>query len=387
MQKLLILAMALVSYLPVTAAQPQAAPGGVQRLPANQPTGAAASVRVPDGALVWTGQIFATKLDGDARAQCDATLAALDGVLAKADSSLANVVRLTAYVADDAAVAAVDAIVAERWARAPVAFSLVRTPVASIGARVAFEAVATTSRVAPAVEVGEGAAVLPAGAKIFISGQAEKEADVAAAVRATMAGLHRSVAHLGLKKSDVVQVKAFIRPFADHAAAQREVVASFDGAAVPPVVLMEWQSELFAEIEIVVSAKALAAPAGDTVSYAWLPWLTKSPRYCHVVHVASGTPLIFVGAVQGDDAGDARGQMKTIFERLGSVLFEAGSSYRNLVKATYYLGDPKARAVLGDIRGVYFDPTRPPAASALGVAGFGRPGRAAAVEMIAVPVK
>lgn len=386
MKKFLVLAMAMASCLSVRA-QPKIEGGGVQRLPSNQPTGAAASVRVPDGALVWTGQIFAPKQDGDAGAQSEAALAALDGVLAKSGSGLTNVVRLTAYVADDAAVKAVDAVLAARWAKAPVAFTLVRTPLALSGARVAFEAVATSPRAATAVEVTEGAAVLPAGAKIFISGQAEKGPDVATAVRATMAGLHRSVAHLGLKKSDVVQVKAFIRPFADHAAAQREVAASFDGAPVPPVVVMEWQSDLFAEIEIVVSANALPSPAGDTASYAWLPWLTKSPRYCHVVHVAGGTPLIFIGAVQGGDTGDARGQMKTIFERLGSVLFEAGSSYRNLVKATYYLGDPAARAVLGDIRGVYFDPTRPPAASALGVAGFGRPGRAAEVEMIAVPVK
>jgi hypothetical protein len=42
---------------------------------------------------------------------------------------------------------------------------------------------------------------------------------------------------------------------------------------------------------------------------------------------------------------------------------------------------------LGEIRGVYFDPTRPPSASALQVAAFARPGRTAEIEMIAVPVK
>lgn len=368
------------------AAQPKPEPT-VRRLPASSADGIAASVQVADGALVWTGQVFAAKVGGDVAAECADALQALGDVLWRRGSGLAAVVRLTAYVADDATVPAVDALVAKTWAQAPVACEIVRTPLAVNGARVAFEAVAPTTRAASAVEIADGAAVMPAGAKIFISGQAEKGADVAAAVRATMAGLHRSVAHLGLKKTDIVQVKGFIRPFSDHAAAQREVAASFDGGTVPPVVLMEWQSELFAEIEIVLSAKSLPAPVGDRVTYAWLPWLTKSPRYCHVTHVAGGTPLIFVGAVSGVDGGDARGQMKTIFERLGSVLFEAGSSYRNLVKATYYLGDPKARAILGDIRGVYFDPTRPPSASALGVAGFGRPGRAASLAMIAVPVK
>jgi enamine deaminase RidA (YjgF/YER057c/UK114 family) len=228
--------------------------------------------------------------------------------------------------------------------------------------------------------------VLPAGGKIFISGQAEKGTDVASAVRLTMAGLHRSLAHVGLKKSDVVQVKAFIRPFADHAAARREVAASFDGGPVPPVVLIEWQSELFAEIELVASAPGMTAKAGETVAHSWLPWLTASPRYCNIAHVPAGVPLIFIGGLDGG-TGDDRSQMKTIFERLGSVLFECGSSYRHLAKATYYLGGAPTRALLGDIRGVYFDPTRPPAASALQVAAFGQAGRKAEIEMIAVPVK
>jgi hypothetical protein len=36
---------------------------------------------------------------------------------------------------------------------------------------------------------------------------------------------------------------------------------------------------------------------------------------------------------------------------------------------------------------VYFDPVRPPAASALGVTSLGYRGRAAVIDMIAVPVK
>ena len=87
------------------------------------------------------------------------------------------------------------------------------------------------------------------------------------------------------------------------------------------------------------------------------------------------------------DRHDPRTQMKTIFERLGSMLFEAGSSYRNMAKASYYLSDPTARSLLGDIRGVYYDPTRPPAASAMNMNGLGYPGRAAMLDMIAVPVK
>ena len=388
MKRLLLVLLAAGAPASVSA-QPKDSPvlPAIRRVMPNGARGTAAAVRVADGPLVFTGQVFAANAGGEVRVEADGAWRALAAVLAKHGSEPAHVVRLSAYVADDAAVSAVEAAVAAHCAEAPVAFTLVRTPLAAKGARVAFEAVAWSSRPAEVVEVGDAAAVMPAGGKIFISGQAEKGPDVASAVRLTMAGLHRSLAQLGLTKADVVQVKAFIRPLAEHAAARREVAASFDGAPVPPVVLIEWQSELFVEIELVVSAKARPAPAGDTVAHSWLPWLTKSPRYSNVCHVAGGTPLIFIGAVDGGDTGEARTQMKVIFERLGSVLFEAGGSYRTLVKATYYLGDEKARAPLGDIRGVYFDPARPPAASALVVTGFGRPGRAAMLDMIAVPVK
>jgi enamine deaminase RidA (YjgF/YER057c/UK114 family) len=373
------------------AAEPKAKMNSVneiQRIPQAGRKGFAASVRVPDGPLVFTGQIFPGNTSGDARAQAESGLQALEAVLAKAGAQSSRVVRLNAYVADDRCVPVVEAMLAARWAGNPPAVTIVRTPLPIAGALVSFEAVAASTRTPAAVEVIDAnVAILPAGGKIFISGQAERGSDLAAAVKATMAGLHRSVLHLGLKKADIVQVKGFIKPVDQHAIAMREVAASFDGSAVPPTILYEWVSDLFAEIEIVVSAKSLPATPGEPITYAWLPWLTKSPRYCHVTHVMPGTPLIFVGAVDGGDTNDPRVQMKTIFERLGSVLFEAGSSYRNLAKATYYLGHPTTRALLGDIRGVYYDPTRPPAASALNMTGLGYPGRAAMFDIIAVPVK
>jgi enamine deaminase RidA (YjgF/YER057c/UK114 family) len=360
----------------------------VQRIPKPENRGLAASVRVPDGPLVFTGQIFASDAAGDARAQTEGALRVLETTLTKGGGDLARVARLNAYVVDERSVAAVEEAVARRFAENPVAFTLVRTPLQVRGALVALEAVGMSSRSPTTVEVmNSNVAILPAGGKIFISGQAERGPDLASAVKATMAGLFRSVEHLGLKRTDIVQVKGFIKPSEQHEIAMREVAASFAGGTVPPTILYEWVSELFTEIEIVVAAKSLPPVANEPITYAWLPWLTKSPRYCHVTHIMPGTPMIFVGAVDGGDANDPRTQMKVIFERLGSVLFEAGSSYRNLAKATYYLAHPTARALLGDIRGVYYDPTRPPAASALNMNGLGYPGRAAMFDIVAVPVK
>ena len=348
--------------------------------------GQAWSVQVPDSPLVFTGAVTGPA-GTDAVKEAEGALAELDRVVRAAGGDPAGMVRLNALVAADADVEDVGAAVARRFAGSPVACTLVRTPLAADGRRVAFEAVAVAAGNPAAVEVRGDAAVLPAGGKVFVSGQAEKGADLADAVRATMAGLHRTLAHLGLSRKDVVQIKAFITPFSDHAAAVREVASSFGGAPVPPLVLVEWVSTLPAEIELIASARVLPAPAGDRVAWLPLPWLTVSPRYCRVSHVGAGVPLIFLGGIDGDGGGDARGQMKLIFERVGSALYEAGASYRNLIKATYYLGDARARAELGDIRGVYFDPTRAPAASALETRSLGVPGRTALIDLIAFPVK
>jgi enamine deaminase RidA (YjgF/YER057c/UK114 family) len=360
----------------------------LQRFPKADRSGTALAVRVPDGPLVFTGQIADPQMSPEAGAQARNALAALARELTAAGSDLARVVRLNALVGADADVAAVEAAVAERFAATPVAFTLVRTPHATAGVRVSFEAVATSDASADRVQIrSPQAALLPAGGKIFISGQAEKGADVATATRLTMAGLHRTLTHLGLTKADVVQIKVFLTPHQASAAAAREIAASFDGGPVPPTVLVEWVSTLPVEIELVAAARALPTPAGDRVAYLPLPWLTSSPRYSRVCHVGAGVPLIFVGAINGDGVAGSRDQMKAIFERIGSALFECGSSYRNLIKATYYLGDATARNTLGDIRGVYFDPTRAPAASALESKSLGRPGRAAQIDLVAFPVK
>lgn len=384
---LLFLAGVLGTALSAAPASSPRAPATMKRLPSDAASGRAVSVLVPDGPLVFTPQVFAPRPGGTPAQEVDAALTALAAALAAGGGSLDRVVRLHAYVVDRTPIPAVEAAVAARFAATPVAFTLVVSPLEQAGARVAFEAVAVSSRASSRVEVTPAAAVLPAGGKIFISGQAEKGADPASAVRLTMAGLHRSLAHLGLKGSDVVQVKVFLQPFAEHAAARREVAASFGGGPVPPVVILEWVSDLHTEIELVAAAPGLAVTPGENIAYSWFPWLVKSPRYCNTAHVAPGTPLIFISALQGGDDRDPRTQMKVLFERLGSVLFEAGSSYRNLAKATYYLHDPVARGLLGDIRGVYFDPTRPPAASALQVRDLGYGGRAASIDMVAVPVK
>lgn len=367
--------MTLLATATLASAQP-----ALQRLPEG------AAVRVPDAPLVFTDLVSGSYRGSDPTQQAASALAALGEALGAAGSALDRVARLTLVVAPGGDAAALRSEVARRLPALP-ALTVVHSPLAQPGAGLGLDAVALATPSPESVRlVAPGVALLPQGAKLFISGQAERGADLASATRLTMAGLFRSLEHLGLRRSDVVQVRAFITPFAEHAAASREIAASFGGEA-PPTVLLEWVSDLPAEIEIIVSARALGPGPEGAIAHSWLPWLTRSPRYCHVAHVSAGTPLLFLAGIDGGETGDARTQMKAIFARLGSTLFEAGSSYRHLAKATYYLGGGAARSVLNDIRGVYYDPQRPPAASALEVRQVGLPGRTATIDLIAVPAK
>src|SRR4051812_1505361 len=152
-------------------AQPTQSPIAIQRITKSGGS-ATLAVRVADAPLVFTGQIFAAELADDARAQANRALDALAAILAKSGSDATRVLRLHAYVADEGAVAAVEAAVAARFENAAPAFTLVRTTLARAGALVAFEAVAAPSREASTVEVIDSlAALLPAGGKIFLSGQ------------------------------------------------------------------------------------------------------------------------------------------------------------------------------------------------------------------------
>lgn len=367
--------MTLLATVALASAQPE-----LQRLPNG------VAVRVADGPLVFTGLVTGSYQGGDVGQQAASALAALEETLGAAGSSIERVARLNVVVAPGGDASAVRAELVRRLPALP-ALTFVHSPLVQVGAGVALDAVAASTQATEVVRiVAADAAILPTGAKMFISGQAEKGTDLASATRLTMAGLFRSLDHLGLKRGDVVQVRAFITPFVDHAAAAREIEASFDGRA-PPTVLLEWVSDLYAEIEIVVSARALGKGPEGPISHAWLPWLPQSPRYCHVAHVSAGTPLIFIAGLDGGDTGDARTQMRTIFARLGSTLFDAGSSFRHLAKATYYLGGSASRTTLNDIRGVYYDPQRPPAASALEVKRVGLPGRTATIDIVAVSAK
>lgn len=350
-------------------------------------SGTAAFVRVADGPLFFSSHVFARDVTLDARGQAVQALDALGVELGKVGGDLSRIIRLNAYVASESDTEAVEAAIAARFAAHPPALTLVATPLVVANARVAFDVVAAVSPApAPAaVAWTESGGVLPAGAKVFLSGQVERGDNLVSSVRRTMEGLHQTNAGLGLAKTDVVQIKVFMQPFAEHPIAVREIAATFEGGRTPPIIVMQWTSNNPVEIEMVVSGAAIRPAPSVPLSFPPLAGKPDSPRYSHIAVVAAGTPLIFLGGLNTGPGVAHREQWKQIFERLGSTLYEAGSSFRHLVKATYYVTESPARGVLNEIRAVYYDPARPPAASAVGVKSVGRPDRAWHIDLIAIP--
>lgn len=387
--------------LPILTLAPVSAQPEVKRFRDSAPTQTVAAAQVGDVPLLWTGQIYGWSADGrvtgGAQEQAEAAVRHLRAALSAGESRFELVVRINAYVTSDEVTPVLMALLHRAFGQNQPSITVVATPLAETGAVLALDAVAASSGSTGKVELvpvssfpkqstGLALARVPVGRKVFISGQAEPAATLREATRLTMESLGRSLVHLGTDKSSVVQVKAFLQPFEKHQELTEEIVAFFEGQPVPPIILMAWTNSLPTEIELVASGGRAPAASGDYVWFSTLPNLAASPRFSRAAVVEPGAPLLFTSSIYGSAGLGARQELRDIFATLGTLLFDVGSGYRQLVKATYFNTDAAGPKTLGEIRAVYFDPTRPPAASAVGVKTLGRSGFASSLDMIAVPL-
>jgi enamine deaminase RidA (YjgF/YER057c/UK114 family) len=265
-----------------------------------------------------------------------------------------------------------------RFGGARPAASLVMGSLARPNALVAMDAVATAPRVA---ERTPKVAVLPAGPRVYISGQAAP-GDVRTATADTLESLKRTLTFLGLELTDVIQAKAFLQPISAAAEVEKEMQAFF-GPNPPPVVLVEWRSKIPIEIELIARSPA---SAGAPVEYLTPPGEKRARVYTRVARVHH-PDTIYISGLFGGAGGEARAQILDIFESLRAIARQTGSDLRHLVKATYYVTDDASSQLLNDLRPDYYEDGRAPAASKAMVPGTGFDGRTITMDMIAVPAK
>ncbi|HXG11047.1 MAG TPA: RidA family protein [Gemmataceae bacterium] len=374
---------------------------GIQYIEPNNDTGTSRVVIVDDTAQAHTAQLLPLDRDGrlvgkgDAAAQAEKILDNLEAALGAVHSGLDRAVKINIYATGPEVVAEVQKVFARRFrGEAKPAVSFVTGKLAHPEALVAMDAVAVApdsghevkrvrSAALPGAKGGSHVAVLPPGARVYISGQAEK-GDLAAATRKTLESLRATLKFLGLNDSDIVQLKAFMHPMSAAGTVEEEMARHFGGQAVPPLVLVEWSSTLPIEIELIASTPRSKDKYADVIEYLTPPGMQASPLFSRVARINRGK-TIYVSGLYAGRAASAEEQIAEVFTELGRLLDKAGSDFRHLAKATYYVTDDAASRKLNELRPRYYDPRRPPAASKAMVAGTGQPGKTITLDMIAVP--
>jgi len=387
-----------ILFLPVTNALAGDAP--TKHIDPNPDTGTAAAVVVENVPLVHTAQFLPLDAQGkivgkgDAAAQIERVLANLSAALAESRSSLDRVVKVNVSVKGPEMVAEVHKAFGKQFpAAARPAVSFVAGALPHPDALVAFDAVATTSLDLPDDvkhfssgklhrSTGSHAAILPPGARVYVSGQAEKGKDLAEATQRTMESLRATLKFLELNDTHVVQLKAFLHPMAKVDNARAEIAKSFGDRPVPPLVFVEWNLALPIEIELIAAAGK--ERKGEVIEYLTPPEVKASPVYSRVARINRG-PSIYVSGLYGSKAKNAEAEIEEIFTGLEKLLTKTGSDLRHMAKATYYVSTDEASKMLNDLRPRYYDPKRPPAASKAGVPGVGVEGKTITLDMIAVP--
>ena len=369
-------------------------------------TGSARAVVVKDVPLIHTAQILPLDADGrvaptdDVAGQAERVVALLKRVLESSGSDMGRLVRVNVYATDRAHFAVIREVLSRNLAGSSslpaVTWSV--TPLPRPGAVVALEGVAVAGHATddavqrkridgvPEMCGPTHVAVLPAGTTVYISGMAGK-GNMTAATHSAMEQLAGTMKSLGLSRDDVVHVRTFVRPMSDVDAATREIVSFFGERAPPPITHFAWTLSDPIEIELIVAGKGLSVPADDsgTVQYYNPPGVAASPYFARVAIVRGGLRILTSSVVRSSGADDVEAEVRGMFRELESLLREAGSDLKHMVKATYFVRDDPASKALTSVRGELYDPKRPPAASKAGVEDTGFEGRASVLDMIAVP--
>jgi enamine deaminase RidA (YjgF/YER057c/UK114 family) len=112
--------------------------------------------------------------------------------------------------------------------------------------------------------------------------------------------------------------------------------------------------------------------------------------YSQVVEVRGGRTLYISGQVALDESGkvvgsgDFTAQVKQVFANLKARLDEAGASFDDVVKLSFYLLDSTNLQTVRDVRDAYVNREHPPASTLIVVKQLFRPDLLVEVDAIAV---
>ena len=351
-------------------------------------TGTSRAVVVGDVPLVHTEQVFAKRESEDF--DRDVVVAALEQALelrlSAAGASLDDAVRLHYYIASNAWVPIIQDRLARRFSgRYQPAVTFVTGKLAESGAVVAADCIAVRRAKATAGKVARfaGAAILPPGDKLYVSGDA-KPGDVPTATRATLESLEKTLRFAGLDWSHVVQLKSFIQPIDAADDARKAMQEFFGDRPLPVLTFVEWRSpSLPIEIELIAAVPPeVSNRSADVVEYLTPPGMTASPVFSRAARVRSPT-VIYTSGLYGDEKDDSPARVRDVLGQVRQLVDRAGGNMRHLVKATYYVASDETSADLGKIRPEYYEPDSPPAASKAATEGVGRDGHTLVIDMIA----
>lgn len=117
------------------------------------------------------------------------------------------------------------------------------------------------------------------------------------------------------------------------------------------------------------------------------PSVHTPPGYSHAMRAGG---LIFIsGQVPLDDNGalvgmaDMAAQARQAFRNLDAVLAEAGASFRDVVKLTYFVCDIDQIGAIREARNEFIDVDNPPASSLVEVSRLFMPGILIEIEAVA----
>ncbi|MEX2574451.1 MAG: Rid family hydrolase [Balneolaceae bacterium] len=375
----------------------------VRHIEPNSETGTSLAAVVENGPLAFTNQLFPFDAAGnlvgrdDLAIQVDQVLNNMETALEEAGTGPGNLVRIHVYASDDAYSEDILRLIGQKLPDAtnPAVTFVTGNPPYQ-GVLVSMDAIAvapqdgTSRRVARyhttelyGPENQSHVAVLSAGRKLFISGQAEVDETLEGAASGTMQGLLATLAYAGANADDIVQIKAFVSPVDDMESVEEMIASFFRGNTSPPVISVEWFHDSFpTEIELVAAAPEILR-TDHTVSYYAPPWMTQAATFSRVTDVQKGD-LLFTSSLYGEPGENGENQARRIFDTLSRVLDAAGSDYDHLLKATYYASSDEGADGLRNVRTDFYNPERPPAASLAEIRGTGRAGTDISVDMIGV---